>query len=426
MTIFILFVGFFLLAIIGVPIALALGISSWVTITFASNLNASTIIQNGFDSLDSFPLLAIPFFILAGVLMSNGGISERLLDLANVLVGYLVGGLAMVTIVASMFFAAISGSGPATVAAVGSFMIPEMKKQNYGQGFAAAITASAGSIGVLIPPSIPFVMYGVVAQVSIGSMFIAGILPGLVIGLALLVISYAISKKNDYVGVGEVPGFMDILRSLNRAKLALLVPVIILGGIYGGFFSATESAAVAAVYAWLISTFVYKELDAKKLYRSFAQAAITNSVTVIIIGFSISFAYLMTIERIPVIIGEFISGVSESPIIIFLVINIFLLIVGMFIDTISALVILTPILLPVVTDLGMDPVHFGVILVLNLAIGFVTPPLGVNLFVATGVGKVSFEKISKAMIPILIVMVISLLIVTYVPPLSTYLPSFLD
>ena len=423
MTVAILFISFFILMFIGVPIALSLGISALVTMVFATDNSPTIIIQQSFTSLDSFPLMAIPLFILAGVLMSTGGISKRLLNLANVLIGFVAGGLAMVTVLASMFFAAISGSGPATVAAIGTFMIPSMKEKNYGSGFAAAITASAGSIGVLIPPSIPFVMYGVVGTVSIGSMFLAGIIPGVILGVALMGVSYITAKKNGYKGEGTIPTFKDVLKATWEAKWALFVPVIILGGIYAGLFSPTESAAVASVYALLIGVFVYKELNWKSVYESFSSAALTNAATVIIIGFSISFAYLMTRERIPSIVADFIVSLSENPLVIMLIINIFLLIVGMFIDTISAIVILTPILLPVVTDIGLDPIHFGVILVMNLAIGFVTPPLGVNLFVASNVGKVSFEKIVKGMIPILIAMLIALLVVTYFPPLSTWIPS---
>lgn len=425
MTVAILFGTMFLLMFIGVPIALSLGLASLVTMVFATNSSPSVIIQKAFTSLDSFPLMAIPFFILAGVLMSHGGISKRLLNLSTAMIGFISGGLAMVTVLASMFFAAISGSGPATVAAIGSFMIPSMKEQKYNGGFAAAITASAGSIGVLIPPSIPFVMYGVVGTVSIGSMFLAGIIPGLILGIALMISSYITAKKNGYEGTGEVPSFKDVLKAVNEAKLALLIPVIILGGIYGGFFSPTESAAVASVYALIIGVFVYKELDWKSVYESFSSAALTNAATVIIIGFSISFAYLMTRERIPVIVADFIVSISDSPIVIILVINLFLLVVGMFIDTISAIVILTPILLPVVTTIGIDPIHFGVILVMNLAIGFVTPPLGVNLFVASTVGKVPFESIVKAMMPILITMLLALLIVIYFPPLSSGVANLL-
>src|SRR5690625_4563551 len=269
-------------------------------------------------------------------------------------------------------------------------------------------------------------MYGVVGTVSIGSMFLAGIIPGIILGLSLMLVSFFVAKKEGYAGSGKIPTFMDVLTALNEAKLALLIPVIILGGIYAGLFSPTESAAVASVYALIVGVFVYKEINFKELYKAFSSAALTSATTVIIIGFSISFAYLMTRERIPVIIADFIVGISESPIVIILIINLFLLIVGMFIDTISAIVILTPILLPVVTNIGIDPIHFGVILVMNLAIGFVTPPLGVNLFVASTVGKVSFEAIVKAMIPILLMMIFALLVVVYFPPLSTGLPTLLN
>lgn len=426
MTIALLFVSFFVLMLIGVPIALSLGLASLITMVFATDTSTGVIIQKAFASLDNFSLMAIPFFILAGVLMSSGGISKRLLHLAEVLIGFIAGGLAMVTVLASMFFAAISGSGPATVAAIGSFMIPSMRDNKYSSGFAAAITASAGSIGVLIPPSIPFVMYGVVGSVSIGAMFLAGIIPGIILGFVLMVVSYITAKRKGYEGTGEIPTFKDVLKAVNEAKFALLIPVIILGGIYAGIFSPTESAAVAAVYALIIGVFVYKELSWKTVYENFSQAALTNAATVIIISFSISFAYLMTRERIPVIIADFIISISDNPIIIMLIINLFLLIVGMFIDTISAIVILTPILLPVVTSFGINPIHFGVILVMNLAIGFVTPPLGVNLFVASTVGKVRFETIVKSMVPILIAMIVALLIVIYFPPLSTGIPKLLS
>lgn len=423
MTVGVLFVSFFILVLLGIPIAIALGIASLVTIILSTSLQTNIVIQNGFYSLDDFPLLAIPLFITAGVLMGSGGISKRLLNLANVLIGYVAGGLAMVTVLASMFFAAISGSGPATVAAIGSFMIPDMKKNNYPLGFASALTASAGSIGVIIPPSIPFVMYGVVGSVSIGALFLAGIIPGIILGLSLILISFILAKKNNYVGTGSPPSFIDVLKALNDAKYALLVPVIILGGIYLGIFSPTESAAVAVVYALFIGVFVYKELDLKEIYNNFASAALNSAVTLIIISFSVSFAYLMTRERIPITLTEFITGISENPIIILLLILALLLVVGMFIDAISSVVVLTPILLPIVTNIGIDPVHFGVVMVTALAIGFVTPPLGVNLFVASGIGKISFERISVAVIPFLIMMIIALLIIAFFPSLSLFIPN---
>ncbi|PSL46991.1 C4-dicarboxylate transporter DctM subunit [Salsuginibacillus halophilus] len=423
MTILVLFGTLFLLILINVPIAMALGLSSIFTIIFTTNMDLSIVAQRAFASLDSFPIMAIPFFMLAGILMGKGGVSKRLLNFAAALVGWITGGLAMVTVVACMFFSAISGSGPATVAAIGSFMIPEMKKRNYGEGFASAITAASGSIGVIIPPSIPFVLYGVVASVSVGGMFLAGIIPGILIGFSLLLISYVIGKKNNFTSDGQVFSFKYLMKTFWEAKWALLIPVIILGGIYGSVFSPTEAAAVAVVYALVIGVFVYRELNMKNIYECFVEAGIINGATMIIIGLSISFSFLMTSERVPVTIAEYLTDLSSNPIFILLLINLFLLIVGAFIDTISALVVLAPILLPVVTELGVDPMHFGVILITNLAIGFITPPVGVNLFVASNIGGTRIEAISKAVLPILFMLIFSLLVITFVPELSTFLPE---
>jgi C4-dicarboxylate transporter, DctM subunit len=425
MTIALLFGSLALCLLIGVPIAISLGVSALVAIYFGSTLPLAIITQKAFTSLDSFPLLAIPFFMLAGILMGKGGVSQRLLNLATAMVGWMVGGLSMVTIVACMFFAAISGSGPATVAAIGGFMIPAMKARNYGGGFASAVAAAAGSIGVIIPPSIPFVLYGVIGGVSVGSMFLAGILPGFLIGIGLMFTAYVIAKKRGYAPEEQISfQFKDVVKATNDAKWALLIPVIILGGIYGGVFSPTEAAVVAVVYSLIVGLFVYKELTWKSVFESFREAVVINATTMIIIGLSVSFAYFMTLEQIPNDISVFLTDLSTNPLIILIAINILLLIVGMFIDTISALVVLTPILLPIVTAVGVDPVHFGVILVANLAIGFITPPLGVNLFVASSVGGVRFEKIAWAIVPFLVSMFICLLVITFFPPLSLWLPGF--
>lgn len=423
MTVAILFISFFVLMLVGVPIAISLGASALFTMVFATNLPTTSIVQQAFTSLDSFSLLAIPLFILAGVLMGKGGVSKRLLHLADVLVGYLTGGLAIGTVLASMFFAAISGSGPATVAAIGSFMIPAMTDRGYDRPFAAAVTATAGSIGVILPPSIPFIMFGIVGGVSIGGLFLAGIIPGLIIGFALMLVSFIIAKKRDFPTEGKFPTFAEVLKAINHSKWALLIPVIILGGIYSGLFSPTESAAVACVYALIIGVFVYKELSFRDLYDVFLEATLLNIPVIIIISFSISFAYLLSIERIPATIAAAISGVSENYIVTMLLISAFLFIVGMFIDTISAVVILTPILLPISAAVGIDPIHFGVIMVCNLAVGYVTPPLGVNLFVASHISKESIEKITKALIPFIIAMLISILLIIIFPALSTFIPS---
>lgn len=426
MTVAVLFISLFVFLIIGVPIAIALGASALVTIYFTTTLPLTIMTQKAFTALDSFPLLAIPFFMLAGVLMGKAGVSRRLLTLATMLVGWMVGGLAMVTVVTCMFFAAISGSGPATVAAIGSFMIPSMKAKQYDEGFAAALTAASGSIGVIIPPSIPFVMYGVIGGVSIGSMFLAGIIPGIIIGLGLMVVSFLIAKKKDYKPDTSIDySFKAVLKAIYDAKWALLIPVIILGGIYGGIFSPTEAAVVAVVYATLIGIFVHKELSMKDIYECIRESIVINATTMIIVGLSISFAYIMTLEQIPNSIAGFITDLSSNPLVILLVINLILLVVGMFIDTISALVVLTPILLPIVTAVGIDPIHFGVILVANLAIGFITPPLGVNLFVASSIGNVKIERIVSAILPFLLSMLITLFLITYIPVLSTWLPGLL-
>jgi C4-dicarboxylate transporter, DctM subunit len=427
LTIALLFISLFVFLLIGVPVAIALGASALVTIYFTTTLPLTIMTQKAFTALDSFPLLAIPFFMLAGVVMGKGGVSKRLLTLATMLVGWMVGGLAMVTVVTCMFFAAISGSGPATVAAIGSFMIPSMREKKYDEGFAAAVTAAAGSIGVIIPPSIPFVMYGVIGGVSVGGMFLAGIIPGIIIGLGLMGVSYFIAKKNNYKPETTVNySFKEVLKALWDAKWALMIPVIILGGIYGGVFSPTEAAVVACVYGIIIGLFVHKEMTLKDIYDCIRESVVINATTMIIVGLSISFAYIMTLEQIPNTIAGFITELSSNPIVILLVINILLLIVGMFIDTISALVVLTPILLPIVTAVGVEPIHFGVILVANLAIGFITPPLGVNLFVASSISGIKLEKIVMAIMPFLLSMIITLLLITYIPALSMWLPTFLE
>ncbi|GAB6280968.1 MAG: hypothetical protein STSR0007_11020 [Thermovirga sp.] len=420
-----LFGGLIFFLTLSVPIGIALGIATTVTLVLFSHIPTLMIAQNAFAGLDSFPLMAIPFFILAGNLMRYGGISRRLLDLADTLVGYLVGGLAMVTTLTCMFFAAISGSGPATVSAIGSFMIPSMKEKNYPAGYAAAITAAAGSIGVIIPPSIPFVIYGVVTGTSIGSLFLAGVIPGIIIGLSLMIANYFISKKHGYRGTEGKPSFKKTGKAFREAFWALLVPIIILGGIYGGIFTPTEAAVVGAVYALIVGVFIYHELGWSEIYRSFRDTMLINGATTFILGLSVSFAYLVTMKQVPAMVANYMDSLSVSPLIILLMINIFLLVLGCFIDNISSCVILAPILLPIVMKLGIDPVHFGIFMTVNLSIGFVTPPYGANLFVASAVAGVSVDRISRYVWPLLLAMVISLMLITYIPQLSLFLPNLM-
>ncbi|MFP4482029.1 MAG: TRAP transporter large permease [Thermovirgaceae bacterium] len=419
MSIAILFGLMILLIFVGVPIGITIGVSTAVTMFFWGSMPLMSIAQKAYTGLDSFPLLAVPFFILAGSLMCNGGISKRLINLAETLVGCIIGGLSMVTVMACMFFAAISGSGPATVSAIGSFMIPAMKERDYGGGFAAAVTATAGTIGVIIPPSIPFVIYCIVAQVSIGDMFIAGIIPGIIIGLSIMATCYVMARKRNYVTSTTRPTFRGVLTSLKEAWWAMMIPVIILGGIYGGVFTPTEAAVVSVVYALFIGVFVYKELNFEMIYKSMRETALINGSLMFMIGLSIAFANYISLAQVPAKIAAFLTSFSDSPFILMLIINVFLLAIGCFIDNIAAVVILTPILLPVVTRIGIDPIHFGLIITFNLAIGFITPPYGINLFVASTVSKESIEKISWAILPFIVVLILCLLVFTNFPIFTT-------
>lgn len=421
----ILFGSFAVLAILGLPIAVVLGLSSVVALSTYTKIPLMVVAQRMFAATDSFPLMAIPFFMMAGALMETGGISRRLINLANKIVGSLPGGLALVGIVTCMFFAAISGSGPATVAAIGSILIPAMVNAGYDLGFAAAVMAAAGAIGVIIPPSIPMVTYGVVGGVSIGSIFLGGFGAGIVVGLSLMVVTYIISKKRGYRGIQERSSLIGLLSAVKDAFWALLMPVIILGGIYGGIFTPTEAAAVAVVYGFIVGFFIYRELKVKDLPKIFVNTAVSTSVVMFIIATAQVFGWIMTSQRIPEAIAQWFISLSSNPYVILLLVNILLLIVGCFMETNAAIIILAPIFIPLMIKIGIDPILFGVIMVVNLAIGMVTPPLGVNLFVACGIGKLTLERISKAVVPFIIAMVAALMIITYIPDISMFLPRML-
>ena len=415
---------FALLAIfvtLSIPIGISLGLATLVTVIFATNIDPIMIAQYSFTALDSFTLMAIPFFMLAGNFMRYGGVSKRLLNLADHLVGYVTGGLGMVTTLTSMFFAAISGSGPATVSAVGSFMIPAMEKEGYDKGYAAALTSAAGTIGVIIPPSIPFVVYGVVTGTSIGDLFLAGIIPGIIIGVVLMILNYIKSKKEGWKGTGERPTLKSVLIATKDAFWALLSPIIILGGIYSGYFTPTEAAAISCVYTWFIGTFVYKEIKKQELFDCLKDTVVIAGATSFMIGLSSGFGALLTMEQVPGTVAQTLLGLSSNKIVILLLINLFLLIVGMFIDNISSATILAPILLPVMLTLGVDPIHFGIFMTINLSIGFVTPPYGANLFIGSAVGKVPMDRIIKHIWSFIGVMILALLLITFVPQLSMLL-----
>ncbi|QOY34240.1 TRAP transporter large permease [Anaerobacillus isosaccharinicus] len=421
MTSLILFGSLTLFLLLSIPIGISIGLASLITILYSNVIPLEFIVQGLVTSVDSFPLMAVPFFILAGEIMGKGGISERLFRVANSIVGNVTGGFAIATIFTCMFFAAISGSGPATVAAIGGIMIPAMVRQGYDIKFATALVAAAGSIGVIIPPSIPMVIYGVTGSVSIGDMFIAGIIPGIIIGFGLILYAYYYSKKKGYKGTGVKPTLKNFGKEVWSAKWALLVPFIILGGIYGGIFTPTEAAVVAVIYGLIAGVFIYRELKFKEIPRVMIDAALTTATVLIIVGTATTFGRLLNLEQIPRKIADSLLTISDNKFVIILLILVLLLIVGCFMETIASIIILTPILLPIGISLGYDPIHFGVLMITGLAIGFITPPLGVNLFVGSGISGVSIEALSKAIFPFFLVMVLILVLISFIPQISLFL-----
>ena len=409
------------LFVASVPIAVALGMASLPTL-IDRRIPFIAIPQVVFESLDSFALMALPLYVLAGKLMQHGGIASRLVGLAKALVSFVRGGLAAAVVLTSMLFATISGSSAATAAAVGSMLIPEMEKQKYPRPFSAATVASSGELGVIIPPSVAMVIYGVVTGTSISDMFLGGILPGVMIGLTLMIAAVTVCWIKGY-GTREPfragPWARDVARSGWRAGLAMLMPVIILGGIFGGYFTATEAAGVAVAYALVLSLFIYREISLRDLPKIFAAAAVTSATVMIIVAFAAMFAFALHLLRAPQTLGAWLATVTDNPLVFLLLVNLFLLVVGMFMETFAAIVILGPILSPVAMAYGIDPVHFGVIMIVNLAVGMVTPPVGVNLFIACGIARVSMEELMRPLVVFLLVLITNLMVITYVPGLST-------
>jgi len=419
----ILFLVFTVLLLLNVPIAVALGLSS-VAALIVTGIPLDMFPMIIAAATGKFTLLAIPFFILAGIIMEKAGISERLITFANKAIGHVTAGLAIVAVLTSCFFAAISGSGPATVAALGVILIPAMVRAGYGKGMSSALLATSGAIGIIIPPSIAFVVYGVVAEVSIGRMFIAGIIPGLLIGLALIIASLIIVRKMNY-GMEKKAPFSEVLTAFKDAFWGLMTPVIILGGIYGGIFTPTEAAAVAVVYGLFVGVFIYREIKWREFMQVLVDASVASAVVMLIVANASLFAWIITTEGIAASAGELLLSIAGNKIILLLLINILLLVAGCFIDAISAYMILVPILLPVVLQVGYDPVAFGVMMTVNLAIGQITPPVGVNLYVACGISKISLKEISRALAPFFIAALIALMIITYFPQVSLWLPDLM-
>ena len=433
-----LFGVFFLLIFLRVPIAISLGISSIVVLASSSGLYGLEVVTDiMYTSVAKFTLLAIPFFILAGVIMEQVGISKRLIDFAQTLVGHLKGGVVFVTVLVAVFFAAISGSGPATVAAIGGILIPAMVRNGYKKETAGALVASSGAIGIIIPPSIAFIVFAVVAgdqiPVTINRLFMAGVLPGILVGICLILAAVYVRWQQERRGEFIMPEGLVIEKATSQERWSafikalpgLMIPVIILGGIYGGFFTPTEAAVIAVVYGLIVGMFVNKGDMLKKMYRIFIEASVQTAVVMIIVSAASVFAYIITTEQIARDISQGIMGLTDNPILILLLINILLLIAGAFIDAISAYYIFVPILLPIMIALEVDPTVFGVFMTVNLAIGLFTPPVGLNLYVAAGIAKTDIVGISKGILPFVIASIVALMLITYIPVISTFLPDLL-
>lgn len=420
-----LFGLFALFLFLGVPIAICVGLSAAITLIVSGDVPLAVIVQRMYSATDSFPMMAIPFFIVAGSIMEKGGLSKRLIDFASSLVGHFTGGLGLVTVLTSMFFAAISGSGPATTAAVGGIMIPAMEKNNYNKKFATALTATSGALGPLIPPSVLFVTFGVATGISIGALFMSGVIPGILVALAIGIAVYVTSKRNGFVGTDAKFSFKAVLKAAKNAIWVIFMPLIVLGGIYGGVFTPTEAAVVAAVYGLFLGFIVYKELTFKDLPQIFVDSALTSAMVMFVIACAQVFSWVMSSYRVTNAIAAAVLAITDSKVVLLLLLNVMLLISGCFIELNASIVIFAPMLLPIMTQIGVHPVHFGCFMVANLCLGLATPPLGVNLYVACGLMKLKIEEVVKALLPILGVCVVVILLITFVEPLALWLPRLM-
>ncbi len=401
---------------LSVSVAVAIGIASLIG-AWQANLSFLAVVKEMFSAINKFPLAAIPFFILAGNLMETGGISARLVEFAKSIVGGIQGGLAATCVLTCMIFAAVSGSSVATTFAIGAILIPALIKHGYPTNYAAALQATSAELGVIIPPSIPMILYGVAAEVSIGEMFIAGFGPGLLIGGALMVFVIVYARIKGY-GKGDHEGRLPFLVATRRAALALLMPVIILGGIYGGVFTPTEASVVAVFYALFIGVVVYRETKLSDLGRILRKSVVSSAVIMFIIANAGLFSYLITRAGVPAQIGALLVEWLQSPALFLLGVNVALFLIGMFIETSASIIVLAPILAPVAQHFGIDPVHFGIVMVVNLALGMITPPFGVNLFAACTVARISIDQIVTRLVPFVLVVLACLMVITYVPVLS--------
>lgn len=424
-AVYILLGSFLFMLFIRIPIAFSLGLSTMFT-AFYVGLPPMVVMQQMVKGINSFSLMAIPFFIIAGEIMGQGGISDRLIKFSNVIIGWMRGGLAMVNILASMFFGGISGSSVADVSSIGSIMIPMMEKKGYDKDYSINVTITSSVQGIIIPPSHNMIIYSLAAGggISVAKLFLGGIVPGVLLGIALMILSYAIAVKRDYPREEKV-SFKEALRITRDSMLGLLTAVIIIGGVTTGVFTATESAAIAAVYAFIITFFVYRDIPISKFVDILRSSLSTLAMVVAIIATSSAFAWMMSYLQVPKMITDSLLHLSDNPIIILLIVNLILLFLGTIMDMAPLILIATPILLPVVRSVGMNPITFGVVMMLNLGVGLLTPPVGSTLFVGCSIGNAPIEDIAKSLMPFYIVLVIMVLFLTFIPGLTLWLPTFL-
>ena len=420
----ILFVSILILLLLGMPIAFALGIGSSFSLLSDSTLPMVLAPQRMFTALDSWPIMAIPLFMLAGELMDKGGISRRIVDFSGACFGFIKGSLGMVSVMASMIFAGVSGSSTADTAAVGSIMMPAMKKKGYDMDFATALIAAAGAIGPIIPPSILMILIGYVTDTSVAKLFLGGIVPGVLIGFGLMVVSFLHAQKGGkaYLSTSKFR-FQEVLRTGKKALPGLGLPFIIVFGILGGIFTATEAAVVAVIYGLIVGMFIYREITLKQLPKIFLKAAETSCVVMFIACTAFLFAWLITVKQLPVHLGDFLKANIGSKVMFLVLLNIVLLIIGMFMESFSAIIVFMPILFPIAQSFGVDPVHFGIIATVNLAIGYITPPYGATLFVSCGISGRKIRQVTPRVVPIIVAMLVILLIVTYFPETFMWIPK---
>ena len=424
MSIALLFILFFILLLIGTPISIALGASTFTSLVLFTDINPIEISSMMFEKIEHYSLMAIPMFILAGQLLSRGSSADRIIEFAKSFVGHLPGGLPMAAIFASIIFAAVSGSSPATVVAIGSIMFVAIQKAGYPKKYAIGTISTAGSLGILIPPSIVMIVYGVTAEVSIGKLFIAGVIPGIMIGIMMMIVTYIGAKRLGFKR-SKPQSFKVRINKMGKALWALMTIVIVIGGIYGGIFTPTEAATVAAVWAFFVSMFIYRDIEWKNLFNIFLESAKTSAMIMFIIANAMLFAHFLTIENIPQLITNSLISWNVGPILFLMLVNILLFFAGDFMEPSAIIMIMVPLLLPVATALGINPIHFGVIIVVNMELGMITPPVGLNLFVTSGITGTSLKDVVIYSLPWSMTILLGLLLITYIPQISLWLPNLM-